>query len=43
MVIMNAAHTRMNEGEIVVVLPIESVYHIRALQKCGKKWGLRLD
>lgn len=37
MAIMNAAHTRMDEGGIVAVLPVESMYHIRALQKFGKE------
>ena len=35
--IMNAAHTGMDGDGIVAVLPVESVYHIRTLQKCGKE------
>lgn len=32
--IMEAAHTGMEGDGIVVVLPVESVYHIRTLEKC---------
>ena len=32
--IMDAAHTGMEGDGIVVVLPVESVYHIRTLERC---------
>ena len=35
--IMNTAHTGMDGDGIVAILPVESVYHIRTLQKCGKE------
>ncbi|HIP69040.1 MAG TPA: P-II family nitrogen regulator [Chromatiales bacterium] len=35
--IMEAAHTGIEGDGIVAVLPVESVYHIRTLEKCEKQ------
>ncbi len=35
--IMDAAHTGTEGDGIVAVLPVESVYHIRTLEKCEKE------
>lgn len=35
--IMDAAHTGVEGDGLIAVLPVESVYHIRTLEKCEKE------